>query len=95
MAKRFSEGAAVQIHDGASRRKGKVLKATADAYFVDTADGPIWCGLEHVFAPGKAPESLGGSVPPPAPEPPIAVEANDAGEAGSAEEAGGDKSQKG
>ena len=87
MAERFSEGDAVQIHDGGERREGKVLRAEADSYFVDTATGPVWCGNEHVFAPGEAPESLG---PAPAPEPPLAVEANDAGDAGEAAEAGDD-----
>lgn len=70
MAKTFKEGDRVSINDGAGVRDGVVLRAPGDSYFVDTDHGPIWCGLEHVFAPGEAPLPP-SEVPtdaPPAPE---------------------------
>lgn len=50
----FAEGDEVHIDDGSGAiRAGTVLRATADAYHVDTEHGPIWCGHHQVFAPGE------------------------------------------
>ena len=55
--------------DGGGIRTGKVLKATADSYLVDTEHGAIWCGRHQVFAPGwHASPPASPSEPPPADE---------------------------